>query len=259
MAEAANTPGATGGPGVGPVAPANPVAKPGLAPSGVSTPASVKLFGGNRGGRKRADGLAPGSPEAVEADKKKDRERKQASRTLVEPPPLPSAAQSSAGQATTPGSGVLPGPGAESVEAPIPWDPEVLRPMVEEAVSAMEEKRVSDFSELASQAALGADLVREIEKDAHYHPAFKKTVNSSTPRVLAKWLNRSPISGKYSDEAMLGAAAVMLWFQGRSITSRLEKLIEERKKAAEPLPPSAPAAQLATPKPALPAAIPKKT
>jgi hypothetical protein len=62
-----------------PVTPAKPVlpAAP-LVSAKVSSPA---LFGGHRGGgKKRADGLAAGSPEAIEADKKKNAARMRDSR-----------------------------------------------------------------------------------------------------------------------------------------------------------------------------------
>lgn len=84
---------------------ASPVAKTGAAgniqvqPAGnpASVNSSPSLFGGHRGGgKKRTDGLAAGSPEAEEADRKKNRLRMAAKRAgeraAIAPPTLPPAA-----------------------------------------------------------------------------------------------------------------------------------------------------------------------
>src|SRR5579872_2301004 len=55
--------------------------------------ATAAKHGGLRGGKKRDDGLVPGSPEALEADKKKDAERKRKEREeakrATDPAPIP--------------------------------------------------------------------------------------------------------------------------------------------------------------------------
>src|SRR5579862_2754249 len=86
-------PGAPGGPAPAPVGNGNPANKAGVAPVPTHAAASVPLYGGNRGGKKRRDGLVPGSPEALEADRKADRDRKQqerdSKRRLAPQPALP--------------------------------------------------------------------------------------------------------------------------------------------------------------------------
>ena len=75
-----------------PVAPVGPGASAAAAAASPAAKVTAPLFGGFRGGRKRKDGLAPGSPEAIEADREKDRVRKERQRSRqVEPPALPAA------------------------------------------------------------------------------------------------------------------------------------------------------------------------
>ena len=84
-----------------PVAPVGPGASAAAAAASPAAAVTAPLFGGFRGGRKRKDGLAPGSSEAIEADREKDRLRKERQRSRsVEPPALPAAgAAGVAGQA----------------------------------------------------------------------------------------------------------------------------------------------------------------
>lgn len=92
-----------------PAAAAPPVAAaPAVQPVVVAAPAaqSVPLFGGHRGGgKKRADGLPAGSPEAIAADKEKNRLRMAQKRAETKVSPLPPA---------------LPGGGAPGQNAPTP-------------------------------------------------------------------------------------------------------------------------------------------
>lgn len=209
------------------VAPGQPANKLGSPPAQVTAAASVSKFGGLRGGKKRADGLVPGSAQALEADRKKDAARKREARSLAEPPALPSAVQASADQGA-------PLPGSEGgdlslapAEPEILWDPELLKELVTEAVELTEKKHIKDMREAAEKAQLGAQLISEIAKDAHYVPAFKNTFNKSAPRALAKLLNRFGVSGKYSDEALCALAGLSIWFRSYRQDSRLAELIEE--------------------------------
>lgn len=212
----------------------NPVPAPtGALPGGAS--ASVPLFGGNRGGRRRNDGLAPGSPEALEADRKKDRDRKLAVRRLAEPTPLPSAGQTSPspGQTQVNGQGtdLVPVAGEQGSVAPAElWDPGMFEDLVSEGLDLCEKKRIHDLAETAQAAALSQALVAEIKRDAAYNPAFKATVSKAGPRALAKTLNRLGVSAKYSDEGLCALAMLSLWFQGWRLQARLEELIEKDRK-----------------------------
>jgi hypothetical protein len=237
---------ATGSPPVSPVA-GQP---PGIATGNVAVPLApvqtVPLFGGNRGGKARRDGLVPGSPEAVAADKKRERERKRKVRErdaavkLVEPPPLPSAAPGVPGAAPPPPGALAPGLPGEALppgEQIILWDPELFKPLVREAVEATEAARVKRLQEVAEKAALPGKLVKLIADDAKYVPAFKSSLNITAPRTLAKLLNRTGVSGKWSDEALCTLSLIAIWMHGKRVESRLEKLIADKqaedKKAAE--------------------------
>src|SRR5438128_831714 len=147
MAENQKSGSATGGPPAQPMAPQPVAAQTGNVPAASHAAQSVPRFGGNRGGQARADGLPPGSPEAKEADKKKDRERKQAdrkARAVAQPAPLPSADSNGASaMPATPGS---PGPGVAApvvAAAPVvPWTAEMLKPLTDELIAAAEEGRL---------------------------------------------------------------------------------------------------------------------
>jgi hypothetical protein len=83
------------------VSPAAKPAAPAPAPIPPAKNSSAPLFGGHKGGgKKRLDGLVAGSPEAVEADRKKDAERKRLARAEKRnsetPPPLPPASSPAA-------------------------------------------------------------------------------------------------------------------------------------------------------------------
>lgn len=125
----------------------------------------------------------------------------------------------------------------------VPWDPEVLKPLLSEAVEATEKRRIQNFKELAESAALGEALVKQIAHDARYVPAFKSTLVTTGPRAIAKLLNRSGISGQYSDEALCALSVLSIWLQGRRLQSQLQELIEnDRKKKTPPPVPAPPAA-----------------
>jgi hypothetical protein len=152
---------------------------------------------------------------------------------MAEPPPLRSAFESA------PGDGPAPSPdGAAALAAPdaspeVPWDAELLKPLVQEAIDAAEQSRINGIKEDAEKAKLGADLVKEICRDARYLPAFKSTAGTTGPRAIAKVLNRAGVSGKYSDEGLFALAIVALWIQGRRVRGKLDTLIADSKQPAE--------------------------
>jgi hypothetical protein len=207
---------------------------------GIPAAASVPAFGGNRGGKARKDGLAPGSQAAKEADRKRDAERKRLAREeaarVAEPPPLPSAVQTENGSVPPPANSLVagaPGPAAPE-DAPVPWDPASLRPLFEELIEGAEESRVNKLRSMATKAALPDKLVAEIARDAKYSPTCKRTMILTAPNVTAKAMNRIGISGKYSDEAILLTAVIGNFIQGRRLQGKLQKLIEQVNKQKQP-------------------------
>jgi len=173
----------------------------------------------------------------VEADKKRDRDRKEAARRpsapLALPPALPSALENGNGAVQAPPGGPAPGvPGPDLQAAPvIPWNPDTLRPLFEELVDAAEEGRVEKFRTVAAQGGLPEGLVKEIAGDAKYSPVMKRTICSTAPNVMAKTMNRLGVSGEYSDEAILATALTANLIQSRRLMAKLENLIEEAKAA----------------------------
>jgi uncharacterized protein YidB (DUF937 family) len=211
-------------------------AKAGNVAAATSAYKSMPRFGGNRGGRARADGLTPGSPEAAEADRKKDADRKAAARNeaakLLEPAPLPSAAPGVSSPGTPQAAGLGTGSPAQIVEV-IPWDAETLAPLFEETIDAAQAKRIKKLSEAAKEAGLGQKVAQEIAKDAEYPTAAKTALNRSGPKAVAKLLNRTGISGKYSDEGLALFGLVSIFLQGHRLEAKLDALVAEAKRLRE--------------------------
>ena len=138
--------------------------------SGNSPKPRVELFGGLRGGRKRKDGLVPGSPEALAADREKDAARKREARErdrLANPDVIPSALPSSAPATAAPAQNAAAPPadnlGAlavpESFEA-ISWHSKDVEPLVNELVELTEE--------LCGNAI--TSRCKKAKRHAHYMP-----------------------------------------------------------------------------------------
>jgi len=227
------------GPGQGAAAPVEtgkPVPENRNVASGVSAKASVPKFGGLKGGRKRDDGLTPGSAEAAEADREKDAKRKREERAaaavaVASSQPLPaklSPVQSELpAQTGSPAAGVV----APSAAPPVvPWTAEIVKPFTSELIPVVEAVRVAKRTEKATAAGLSKDLIKEIQKDAHWPAVAKKTLDTSLPRLSAKWLNKSGMSAEYADEVAVGSALLMIWRADTAITERLDKLIELKEK-----------------------------
>jgi hypothetical protein len=235
MAEEIKPPAPAAPPGAGalpPVAGSSAPHKLGAPPVAAHAASSVPSYGGNRGGKKRADGLVPGSAEAIEADRKKDAERKkrtrEAAHRLAPAPALPAALPA----AVDPGAPVANGeagfaPLASTEQASIPWEPDLLKDLVEEGIEYSERRRVQKFKEAATAAQLPEPLIRQIGQDAQFVPAFKSTTIKTGPRAIAKILNRMGISAQYSDEGLFLFSVASIWFQGWRLESRLEEMIEQ--------------------------------
>jgi hypothetical protein len=215
------------------VAEQSPQSPVGTSPAPV-VPARPSFFRRLVPGRPRADGLAPGSPEAAEADRKRDAERKRQERAeagkLAEPPPLPPAGAPGAGPVPAlggPQSSLLPAP-----VAPAPlvlWQPDTLREFTDELVEAAEETRVKNFAAKAAEAKLPEKVGREVVKDSHFPAVAKRGLKLSTPKVAAKWLNKAGISAEYADEVTLAGSLLAIVIQGRRLIAKLDELIAAAK------------------------------
>ena len=202
------------GPGASAAAAASPAAK-------VTAP----LFGGFRGGRKRKDGLAPGSSEAIEADREKDRLRKERQRSRsVEPPALPAAgAAGVAGQAQAAAGAVGDGAGVEGVPV-LAWDAKMLAPLFEQLIPTVEDLTVHQVAVRAAKCRLPPDIVREIEAEAKWSAPARKALELSAPQVAARLLNKTGISAENQPEVIF-FTAISAILAGQVMTlKRLDKL-----------------------------------
>lgn len=230
-----NPPAQTGAPASQSVASGN---APGQSPSGPASPSAVvtvPLFGGKRGGKTRQDGLVPGSLEAIEADKKKDRERKAAARAvaakLVAPPPLPAAAPGMVAAPVPPPAGAEPVSVNSAVETVATWTADDLREVFDELVPAAEEELTGRLLKKAQTANLPEKLVKEIGKDSAWSSTTKKALVIGGSSVSAKYLNKSGISSEYKSEVVLALALTRIATSHLKMSRRLDALILEQRKA----------------------------
>ncbi len=209
----------------------------------------MPLFGGFRGKRKRADGLVAGSPEAIAADREKDRLRKararDAQRAAADPPPLPGVVDdqpaTSAGGPVAAAAGVPPAGGPVVVGA-VPWDASTLEPIFKQLIPTVEAGMVTSLTSRAARAKLPAEVIQEVRKDAAWPAPTKRALEIAAPRCAAKWLNKSGLSAEYQDEVMLGTAVAALLAQHSVALRKLDKLIardaQEQAPTASPDPAS---------------------
>lgn len=158
---------------------------------------------------------------------------------MVEPPPLPPAAPGLAGPLPPPpGAGIPDAPGAvgpASDPTAIPWKPELLTSLLDELLKAAEEFRVDSFVGKCEEAGITGDLLKEIERDAHFPKSAKILLKESLPRLAAKWLNRSGVSAEYQDELTVVTAMLLMIQNDRKNSAKLDELIALRRAEAEKL------------------------
>ena len=167
----------------------------------------------------------PGSPEAAEADRKKDRARKKAERDAQrDPPPLPSATQPVEGSPPQAGGGLgtLPGPAPAPV---VPWDASTVQPIVEQFLPAAEQLMVNQIAGKAAKARLPGEIIKEIQKDAQWPEPARKALNLNTANLAAKWLNKFNVSAEYQAEAAFVVAMGRILGGHMLLLRRLDKLI----------------------------------
>lgn len=189
---------------------------------------SAPLFGGLRGGRKRLDGLVPGSPEAIEADKKKERERKakyRAQLKIEDPPALPSALPVVEGAPQTVGlpQGAVP---AVVVSGAVPWVASKLGPLFRRLISTAEKVLSYQITSRARKASLPSGLVKEIEIEAKWSDMSKEALQEALPELAAKYLNKTGISAEYQPEIVAAIAVSDIAMGHLQILQRLDRLIE---------------------------------
>jgi hypothetical protein len=203
-------------------------AKPGSGPDAESL--AVK-FGGNRSGRPRADGLVPGSPEAIIADRAKDAARK-AQRRAKERQVLAlsnggAVPQVEASEPNADGSPVAP-------VGPSPWDPGLLKPVFDQLVPSIEKFMVARIGAKAAKAGLPTEVVREIEKDAAFPIPAKAGISTTGPMCVAKWLNMSGIGAENAPEIILATAVASIVAGQFMLSAKLDSLLKANAPKSQP-------------------------
>ena len=202
----------------------------------LAAPASPAAFGGNPTGRTRKDGLKPGSPESVEADKRYNREcmerKRAAEKSAAIPPPLPA---STAGT-----SAVLPSPGATTTPvadgflepASVDWLAEDFKQVAPDTIDLLEQWRVSDKISLAEEGKLSGVVVKRIATDAAFPVPAKRSLQTSSPAALAKLFNalKVPVALK----SYITTCPTVLYLVVRDMQQRAEirKLIQSEAERA---------------------------
>lgn len=203
----------------------------------VAAPASPVAFGGNPTGRTRKDGLKPGSPEAAEADRKRNAERmaskRAAEKSAAPPPVLPPPAPSSA-VLSDPGAKTIPVVDGFSEPSPVDWLSEDFKQVAPDTIDLLEQWRVADKISLAEEGKLSAPVIRQIEKDAAFPGAAKRSLQTSSPAALAKLFNalRVPVALK----SYITTCPTMIYLVVRDMQQRSEirKLIEASRVETKP-------------------------
>jgi hypothetical protein len=224
------------GPGQGAAAPVEagkPAAQNPIVPAGASAMATAPKFGGLRGGRKRGDGLVPGTAQAAEADREKDAERKRQERAAAAAAvsasqPLPSNLSLAQSELPATGSSAPAGVVAPSVAPVVPWTAQIVRPFTSELVPVIEAADVNGLLKKADAAGLSKEFVKQIEKDAHWPATAKKTLDVALPECAAQLLNATGISAKHANVIAVGTAVVAILTSRNGIQKRLDKLIKQR-------------------------------
>lgn len=179
----------------------------------------------------RADGLKPGSPEALEADRRADAARKREARAkekLNTPPaPLPACpaplVESVADAAI---AAVIPLAG-DTVDPVLAWTADDFRQCAPEVVELLEAWRIEKHTKRAAEGKLPGAVVKEIAAGAAFPPGSKKSLSTSSPVTLAKMFNalKVPLAVK----PVITTAPALLYIIVRDLqtSSRIEKLIGE--------------------------------
>ena len=246
---AKNLPAANpGGKTATPVLPAvnqSPV-QPGAAP--VAAPVAPALFGGHKGGgKKRADGLVAGSPEAIEADKKKNAKRMRDARAAkaeknpvaalpsaaVPPPnpPVPVAGDSWAGVAPV---AAVAG-AAAPVAAPlfVAWSEKLLARPIKLLTKIIDRLRVSALMQRVRKLNLKPEQEKEVEKKFRYKEEVITDFNTALANCAAIELNKRNVGGAqhghWLDVALTGGELVAVHLEA---VDYLEKIIGENAAAS---------------------------
>jgi len=190
-------------------------------------------FGGNVGRKRREDGLKPGSPEAIAADRKRDAERKQRERAeklaLAPAPALPpsTAAVPVPGEAPLASpAGPVAGPGVDPLAN---WTPEDFRDAAPELVELAEAWRVEVRTKQAAAGGLSRKVVEEYASKAAFPAGAKRTLSNSSPLTLAKMFNALHVPLSLKAVVTTAPAIVYLIVRDLQVGSAIAKQVADEK------------------------------
>jgi hypothetical protein len=223
-----------------PTPPVNaPVAPPAVQPAFVGAPASqsVPLFGGHRGGgKKRADGLPAGSPEAIAADRKKDALRQAANRAKKNGAALPATLPAAVAAVQTPsapvavGASPVPGPvaGVAVAAAPlfVPWSQKLLEKPARLLTKIADRLRCWSLMKKVRKLGLTSEQEKEIASDLKWKDDVVADFNLALAECATVELNKYQVSGAahshWINLAMCGGEMALVHVQ---TLERLEKMV----------------------------------
>lgn len=215
-----------------PTAPAVETGNPAGPDGGPSRPVDAGTLAvqhrGNKGGKARLDGLVPGSPEAIEADRKKDAERKRLARAGTPPPRLP------ANPTALPTK--VDQPQAPSGDAPRQlWNPQHVKPVVRSLLKSIEKVRVRAFLAKAHEILdidgdEDAEFLAQVEKDARWDAEAVAELEAAGAEWGARILDRMGVPASASGGVRTLAAFVRLVVQDMLQMSNLNDMLRKRKK-----------------------------
>ena len=207
-------------------APAAPAAAPGPAALGsVAVARAPEAFGGHKGGgKKRADGLKAGSPEAVAADKAKDALRKREARAAKSgaslpptlPPAPPAAPGGGADVAPDPAGGVagdVP-PVAGVAGALVSWSGRLLARPWKLVVKIADRLRVASLRRRVDETPLPEPVKQEIRTSLAFAEESKVQLADALANASAIELNKRQVGGaQHSHWLDVGVCALDLTSQ----------------------------------------------
>ena len=201
-------------------------------------------FGGNVGRKARADGLKPGSAEAVAADRERDAQRKRderaQKRASTPPPLLPELAPPPVSSSPDTAGPSLDALGAVPLDPVVAWTPDDFRQCAVELVELAEAWRVDAHTKHAVVGKLPRPVVEEIARGAAFPSASKKSLSTASPATLAKMFNALHVPVALKPIISTAPALAYLIVRDLQCHARIEKLIAENKVIEAPKTPEAP-------------------
>lgn len=184
-------------------------------------------------GKPRKDNLTPGSPEALEADRKKARDQKAAQRARIKATqpvaPLPSrpvtplAAQTQHQIPAQETNGMAPMP-LEDVQV-VPWTAQDCSPALQDTLEILEEADKIAIEGKLKKANLSPENAREIMEDVPWPERSKQSISRRGGSALARVLNWMGVDSKYSDAVNVIPAFAYLLYDRTKLHKRLDELV----------------------------------